>query len=140
MGGADDLTGRWEGVYFYPVDADVNPLDDLPPTPFTAVIEDRGGEIHGQTSEPDLSGGPANDNGEILAVIEGHRLAAALFFTKFPRGRQTHTIDYQGIISGDGNSISGQWIIHGEWSGTFQMQRRLTSAEKSSSQAVEAQT
>ena len=31
-----DLTGRWTGVYFYPVDPVHNPFDDCPPTPFLA--------------------------------------------------------------------------------------------------------
>lgn len=60
------------------------------------------------------------------ATLEGHRLDGQLTFTKFPDGGgQVHSIDYIGSISGDGNCVSGQWIIHGTWSGTFRMQRKL---------------
>ena len=119
-----NLTGRWTGVYFYPVDPELNPEDDLPPTPFTAELRDAGGHVTGTTLEPDVFGAP--DAPPIPATLEGHRLDGQLTFTKFPDGGgQVHSIDYIGSISGDGNSISGQWIIHGEWSGTFRMQRKV---------------
>jgi hypothetical protein len=53
-----DLSGRWTGVYFYPVDAEFNPYDDLPPTPFEAQIRDASGEVTGSTLEPDALGLP----------------------------------------------------------------------------------
>lgn len=122
--GETNLTGRWTGVYFYPVDPELNPGDDLPPTPFTAELRDVDGHVTGTTLEPDVFGPP--DAAPIPATLEGHRLDGRLTFTKFPDGgRQIHSIDYLGSISGDGNSVSGQWIIHGEWSGTFRMQRRV---------------
>jgi len=123
-----DLTGRWEGVYFYPIDAEMNPLDDLPPTPFTADINDQSGLIEGRTSEPDLLGKMGAP--PIPARLEGHHEGGELTFTKFPDGGgQIHTIDYVGSISRDANSISGKWIIYGEWSGTFRMQRRVVVSE-----------
>ncbi len=124
---AHDLTGRWTGVYFYPVDPEVNPDDDWPPTPFTAVLLDAGGRITGSTLEPDTLG--PDGSPPIAAVLEGHHLEGQLIFTKFPDSeRQIDTIDYVGEISGDGNSIGGRWIIHGDWSGTFQMQRKVVTA------------
>ncbi|MNS77969.1 hypothetical protein D3C86_1805940 [compost metagenome] len=61
----------------------------------------------------------------IPARLEGHHFDGQLVFTKFPNGGgQTHSIDYVGSISADGNSIAGRWVIHGDWSGTFRMQRR----------------
>lgn len=118
-----DLSGRWTGVYFYPVDAEFNPYDDLPPTPFEAQLRDAGGEVTGSTLEPDALG-PA-DALPIPARLEGHHFDGQLVFTKFPDGGgQTHSIDYIGSISTDGNSIAGRWVIHGDWSGTFRMQRK----------------
>lgn len=129
-----NLTGRWTGVYFYPVDPELNPDDDLPPTPFTAELRDGGGHVTGTTLEPDVFGAP--DAPPIPATLEGSRLDGHLTFTKFPNGGgQVHSIDYIGSISGDGNSVSGQWIIHGEWSGTFRMQRKV--APVSASRKVE---
>ena len=123
-----DLTGRWEGVYFYPIDEEMNPFDDLPPTPFTADLTDKSGLVEGRTSEPDLFGGPGSL--PIPARLEGSHAHGELIFTKYPEGGgQIHTIDYVGSISSDANSISGRWIIYGEWEGTFRMQRRAVTPD-----------
>ena len=118
-----DLSGRWSGVYFYPTDAEMNPSDDWPPTPFTADLVDRGGFIEGRSEENSFDA----DGIEIVfvpAALEGSHQNGVLTFTKSPQGGgHIHTIDYAGTISGDGNSIAGDWIIYGEWSGTFRMQR-----------------
>ena len=138
MSDEPNLTGRWTGVYFYPVDPEWNPDDDLPPTPFTAELQDVGGLVTGTTLEPDVFGGAAEP--PISSTLDGHRLDGQLTFTKFPNGGgHVHSIDYIGSISGDGNSVSGQWIIHGEWSGTFHMQREITpvSASREVDAAVE---
>jgi len=125
---AEDLSGRWTGVYFYPVDPEWNPDDDMPPTPFTADLEDVGGRVTGTTLEPDVLG--PSGSPPIPATIEGERIGLRLDFTKFPDGGgQTHSIDYHGDISVDGHVISGTWVIHGEWSGAFQMQRRVATVE-----------
>lgn len=120
--GETNLTGRWTGVYFYPPDPIANPFDDMAPTPFTAQLLDVAGHVTGQTVEPDLLSGPGAP--DIHATLEGDRSGSTLTFTKFPDGWQTHTIDYIGRISADGATISGDWIIHGDWSGAFRMQRR----------------
>ena len=122
-----DLTGRWTGVYFYPVDAEWNCDDSLPATPFTAELTDRGGYLSGTTVEPDLAGPPGAP--PIEATLEGDRLGLRIGFTKTPEGRQTHTIDYHGEVSADGDMIDGVWIIHGAWSGTFRMERRSIDEE-----------
>lgn len=120
-----DLSGRWTGVYFYPVDAAFNPHDVLPPTPFEAQLRDASGDVSGSTLEPDALGPPGAP--PIPARIEGHHFDGQLVFTKFPDGGgHTHSIDYVGSISSDGNSIAGRWVIPGDWSGTFRMQRSLT--------------
>lgn len=130
-----DLSGRWSGVYFYPVDAEVNPFDDWPPTPFTADLEDRGGIISGQTEEPDLMGW--EEAPPIVARIEGQHFNGVLTFTKTPQDdRHIHNIDYTGAISADGNTISGTWIIYPDWSGTFQMQRSDVGATAAVEQEV----
>ena len=85
-----------------------------------------------------MFGGPGEP--PIPATLDGHRLDGQLSLTKFPQGGgQVHSIDYIGSISGDGNSVSGQWIIHGEWSGTFRMQRKITpvSASRNMDAAVD---
>ncbi|WP_436357174.1 hypothetical protein [Brevundimonas sp. CEF1] len=92
-----------------------------------AQLHDVGGEVTGSTLEPDNLG-PIGAP-PIPARLEGHHFDSQLVFTKFPNGGgQTHTIDYVGSISADGNSIAGRWVIHGDWSGPFQMQRNLAPA------------
>lgn len=130
-----DLTGRWTGVYFYPVHPEWNPDDDLPPTPFAAELLDAVGQVTGSTEEPDVFG--ETDAPPIPASLEGHHVDRELTFTKFPDGGgQIHSIDYIGSISPDGNSVSGQWIIHGEWSGTFRMQRKVVATVVSREQTA----
>ena len=121
-----DLSGRWTGVYFYPVDPQWNPDDALPPTPFSALLLDAGGLVTRTTIEPDLFSGEGAP--DIRATLEGHHDGSTLFFTKFPDGWQTHTIDYHGTVDAGGDSISGDWIIHGEWSGLFRMQRSVAAS------------
>lgn len=130
-----DLTGPWAGVYFYPVHAEWNPDDSMAPTPFKAEIADVDGQISGTTVEPDLVYGPGYP--DVCATIEGHREGLTLFFTKFPEGR-LHTIDYVGDVAADGNSISGQWIIHGDWSGVFRMQRAGTATVQAATRETTA--
>lgn len=126
--GESDLSGRWTGVFFYPVDPELNPDDAYPPTAFSATLVDVNGHISGSTTEPDIQSPTA---AHIQATLDGYRERTHVFFTKFPQGRQTHTIDYHGDIAPDGNAISGTWTIYGEWSGPFLMQRGDGSALKS---------
>jgi len=117
-----DLSGTWTGVYFYPEDTAWNANDTYPPTPFTAELVDDQGLVSGTTLEPDLTG-PVR-NLEVRASIEGRRAGAELRFTKYPDSPRQDPIHYTGEISADGNSIDGHWVIPGDWSGTFRMQRR----------------
>lgn len=124
--GGPDLSGHWTGVYFYPDDNLYNANDDNPPTPFTAELLDDHGVVSGSTLEPDLAGPVAG--GEVRALIEGSRTSAELRFTKYPDSPRQDPIHYTGLVSADGNAVSGDWVIPGEWSGTFRMQRRVAPA------------
>ena len=118
------LTGRWTGVYFYPVDPELNPDDTMPATPFMAELTDVNGIITGVTQEPDMFSGA--DAPPISATLDGQYFSGELVFTKTPHGGgQTHTIDYIGAVSADGNAIAGRWIIYDVWSGVFRMQRTV---------------
>lgn len=120
--GGLDLTGRWTGVYFYPDDHPWNANDDYPPTPFTAELVDDAGAISGSTLEPDLTG--PTPRADIRASLEGSHAGGELRFVKYPDSPRQDPIHYTGVIAPDGNSISGQWVIPGNWSGTFRMQRK----------------
>ncbi len=121
MKAVHDLTGRWHGVYFYPVDPELNPFDDVPPMGFVAELVDHGGHITGQTWEGTSLLDPHGP--DVEADIEGHRIGTDLSFTKSPQGHW-HTIEYHGQISEDGLSVSGTWAIPGSWSGTWRMNRK----------------
>lgn len=130
-----DLTGRWTGVYFYPLDAESNPFDTLPPTPFDAEIIDRQGVLTGAITEPDTL---APEPTEVLtARLIGSHLDGEVAFTKHPDSAGAvfgdfdipHAIEYLGLLSPDANSIAGEWHILGDWSGAFRMQRKVVSTD-----------
>ncbi len=94
----------------------MNPDDTAPATPFTAELTDDAGHVAGRTVEPDMFGGPYAP--PIPALIDGSHADGELTFTKFPEGGgQTHTIDYAGTISGDGNGhrrpLDHLWCLGG---------------------------
>lgn len=125
-----DLTGQWTGVYFYPIDAEINPFDTLPPTPFDAEIVDRAGDLTGDITEPDTMG--PEPTVRLKASMTGSHLNGDVAFTKHPAsaGEQFNdfevpeSIEYLGTLSPDGNSITGHWHVLGDWSGAFRMQRK----------------
>ncbi|WP_448501311.1 hypothetical protein [Sphingomonas sp.] len=114
------LTGEWTGIFSYP--------HSLPSTAFEAVLTDRDGVLAGTVSEPDLYG-----PGNVIAAIEGTRDGNAVRFGKYyPAGAEDDGYDmvaYSGLLSQDGNEISGHWDIPGEWSGGFIMIRRSAEPE-----------
>lgn len=109
-----DLSGRWSGVFNYPT--------ELPATAFLAELHDDGGALSGSIEEPDLfrAGAPS-----IGALIEGRRDGAAVRFVKFYDATDSgyDSVDYQGVVSDDGDEITGRWDIPGAWSSTFLMVR-----------------
>ena len=69
-----------------------------------------------------MLGGP--DAPDIPAVLEGHVSEGVLVFTKFAEGGgHVNPIRYEGVVSADGDEISGTWTITADWSGSFRMQR-----------------
>ena len=130
-----DLSGRWSGVYFYPVSG-ANRDDTWPPTPFTALLTDVAGRVAGTTTEPDMLAGP--DAPPVSAVVEGRHAAGELTFVKITDAPRQHPIHYSGVIAANGDSISGRWTIPGSWSGTFRMQRRVVGATTALETAAKA--
>lgn len=124
-----DLSGRWTGIYNYPV--------AHPPNGFEAVLRDANGAITGMVSEQDDD---PEANGRILeAVIEGRREGSAVTFTKMyvDVERMPDAIFYSGTIDPDGNEISGRWEIPGDWAGTFLMIRSSGVGEAAEERASE---
>lgn len=124
-----DLSGRWTGIFNYP--------GPFPPVAFQADLRDIGGSITGTVSEPDEN--PYGSGGTLEAIVDGSRHGSALTFTKMydDADRMPEPVFYSGTIQPDGNEVSGQWEIAGNWSGTFLMVRHPGASEAAEAEAGE---
>ena len=115
--GADrlSLTGVWNGLYSYP--------RALKPVSFTAILIETGTSFSGTTHEKDNSGGTVG--AMLYATLSGQRQGFAVSFLKSYDGTEgwTHSVEYEGQLSGDGTEIEGRWRVPGVWSGKFLMVR-----------------
>lgn len=114
MSAAEDLSGRWQGIYNYP--------DGHVAVAFTADLIDGGDKLGGSITENDAH----TDGRALLAQIDGARSGSMVTFTKFYEDADPEGYDavaYSGTVSGDGDEISGEWTIPGVWSGSFIMTR-----------------
>jgi hypothetical protein len=123
-----DLSGKWTGVYNYPV--------PIPPVAFEAIIHDRAGRISGTTSE--MAGRPFKPAQKLDAVIDGLREGHEVRFLKmYDSGDQGFdTVQYSGSLDRDGDEIAGTWAIAG-MSGSFLMIRRSRTGEETALAAEE---
>jgi hypothetical protein len=103
---------HWEGQYFY---ADRND----PPVPFKMDLEINGNGVRGRISEPATFGDRSSP--QLFANLTGILHGRTLSFTKTydGTGGQTHSVQYSGDISQDGQNIAGQWITGGTLYGKF---------------------
>lgn len=118
-GGADDLTGRWLGIFNYP--------DESGAVGFTADLIDTGGRLGGTITEQDA----VSDGRTLEAGIDGRREDTSVEFTKFYEDADPESYDtvaYRGTVNGEGTEISGSWEIPGVWSGSFIMTRPAAEA------------
>lgn len=116
-----DLTGTWDGVFFYQDVPDAGPT-----TPFLAIINETSGAFSGTVIEPHEF-----VEGTISATIHGHRQDRKVAFSKDYETEDEDyqaTVQYAGTLSEDGDMISGEWSID-HWTGTFEMTRSLGAAE-----------
>jgi hypothetical protein len=114
---AVDLSGKWDGTYTYLAAAAAGPR-----TPFLADIADISGRISGTIIEPN-----AFRPETARATLEGARSGSRVDFLKIYHGageEYDEPIAYAGILSDDGNIITGGWIM-ADWSGTFEMVRQI---------------
>ena len=109
-----NLSGLWLGSFSY--EAGMGPT-----TPFMARLADAGGSLSGETVEPNTVGFSAPT---LEAYIAGRRAGASVDFTKTYDGAAdcAHSVDYVGLLSEDGNKVSGVWSMDGH-DGRFEMFR-----------------
>ena len=111
-----DLSGEWSGIYNYP--------QAFPPVAFAASLAEQGGWLTGEISEVTFRGKRA-------ASIQGRRAGLVVTWLKSYEHRDvSHDIQYEGVVSADGQEISGRWTIFADWSGTFLMARKPRSAAR----------
>lgn len=127
---SNDLTGTWDGIYFY------NDMPEAgPDTPFFATIKETTGAFTGTVIEPHEF-----TQATITAQIIGHRRGSHVQFAKDyddPDENYVETVQYTGTLTSDGDMIEGEWRI-GHWAGRFEMTRTPGLAEEVS-QEVAAQ-
>lgn len=116
------LTGLWNGLFSYPRRYD--------PTSFIAILIQSGSTVSGTVHEPPRI--TRIPGGVLFATLQGERAGADVTFLKTydGTGGWTHSVAYEGVLSGDGTEIEGRWRIPGGWSGKFLMVR---SGEKETS-------
>lgn len=110
-----NLTGAWDGIYFYKDFPEAGP-----DTPFLATIIETNGTLTGTVIEPHEF-----TQETIMATIIGHRSGALVTFAKDYEGDDEdyqETVQYRGTLSPDCEMIVGEWNI-GHWSGPFEMTR-----------------
>ncbi len=110
-----NLSGDWTGIFNYP--------EPHPPNGFEALLRDHDGAITGETRE--RSDSVEDVDPEQIAILTGQRAGRSVTFVKSydDLRRAQNPVHYDGTVSEDGDEITGRWIIHGEWSGTFLMVR-----------------
>jgi len=112
---AIDLTGAWHGQYSLP-----NSISA--PVPFEASLIATDDFLGGTITEK-ATIGPIK--GRILcASVSGSRAGKLVSFVKTyePDCAPYTSVTYEGVVSGDGQEIGGDWTI-GSWTGRFLMIR-----------------
>lgn len=101
---------QWDGAYYY--------SDNRPPVPFKMQMQQNGGKVSGRISEPATFGDGSSPN--LYANLSGVVTGTSISFVKTydGTGGQTHSVQYDGGISLDGLSVTGNWRV-GNVAGTF---------------------
>ena len=118
---AQDVGGAWKGYYYY--------NDGRIKVEFTLDLGMRNGRCVGQTKEPNTFGDRsathlyANITCQSLNVGPGGVFA---FHKQYDgTGGVSHGVEYSGVMSADGNTVTGQWRINRD-TGQFSMTRVMS--------------
>ena len=118
---AQDAGGAWKGYYYY--------NDGRIKVEFTLDLGMRDGRCVGRTSEPNTFGDRSATHlyGNIACQSLNVGPGGVFAFHKLydGTGGVSHGVDYSGVMSADGNTVTGQWRI-GADTGQFSMTRVVT--------------
>lgn len=109
-----NLSGSWEGVYRYSWGQTVS---------FLGQLSDAGGEVTGDTVEPMGAGGFSFRTASLAGERSGTRVRFIKTYLQ-PSSNHRWPIQYSGLLSDDGNTILGRWLVQGVV-GTFAMHREI---------------
>lgn len=109
------LLGTWQGRYFY--------NNGRTSVPFTLTLQGRSRKFTGRMREVNTFG--SRDASHLYADVRGSAQGSLVTFTKKydGTGGQSHSVEYRGQLSRDGQRISGKWHLGGN-SGRFEMSRK----------------
>lgn len=112
--GSKSLSGSWQGVYRYSWGQTVS---------FLAQLSDASDEITGDTVEPMGASGFSFRTASLAGERSGTRVR---FIKKYFQPSLNHRwpIQYSGLLSDEGNTILGRWLVQGVV-GTFAMHREI---------------
>ena len=111
-----NLSGAWTGF----ID------DDARSFPFSLTLTDTDGVLTGMTEELNVWG---RGTGELVyGQVHGHRDGPTVNFRKVYEleGEEDRPVIHIGFISEDGWRIEGRWIVAGDRSGRFMLDRVAT--------------
>lgn len=113
------LSGSWHGLYRYSWGRTV---------PFLAQLSDHVGAINGDTVEPKAAGRFSFRTASVAGNRSGNRVRFIKTYLQ-PSSDHYWPIQYSGLLSDDGNTILGRWLVEGVI-GTFAMHREIAAEEE----------
>jgi len=125
------LTGPWMGRFSYVTQA-------RPAVAFNAMLQDTGGDISGETLEPNSFSVDGTDS--LIAGIIGVREGSLVRWSKKYSDFDAPTIDYDGIINPTFTRIEGRWVFPlTNWNhGTFVLVRDTVTVDTATRRAKKA--
>ncbi|WP_299193780.1 hypothetical protein [uncultured Erythrobacter sp.] len=128
--GNPNMTGQWDGVYYYPDVPEAGPT-----TPFLATLTEDALVVKGEVIEPNEF-----HPGTARATVLGLRIGRSVHWEKtyHDAGEEyCATVLYFGTLSEDCDTVTGEWSIE-HWGGPFEMVR-ASAAQEPASQSAEAE-
>lgn len=116
------LSGYWTGVFSY------DQADDAP-TPFNAVLTQRGERLTGEIIEPNTF--VETVDRELFSSLTGVAYGPDIAFVKTyePLPGAGHKVAYRGAVVDEATRIEGEWRYEARWTGRFVMNRLVDRSE-----------